>query len=142
MLLVRICVGKIEKDDRTIAIIRGVPIWENMEGWNCVYWVNEALQLLQADEKAMGTYVLSCPCSHLLNSGESMNHCPVPASLLVMISCCCMGKPVGDSQSSIAFCCSCVCTSRIALMFVWSVGRTFRMAPTFVCRAGKVSRTA
>ena len=55
MLLVRICVGKIEKNDKVKAILRGVPIRDNVEGWNCVYWVAKALQLLSADDKAMGT---------------------------------------------------------------------------------------
>jgi len=55
MLLVRICIGKIEKSDRVKAILRSVPIRDNVESWNCVYWVAEALQLLAADDKCMGT---------------------------------------------------------------------------------------
>lgn len=55
MLLVRICVGKVENIDRVKAILRSVPIRDNEEGWNCVYWVIEALKLLSDDGKAMGT---------------------------------------------------------------------------------------
>ena len=55
MLLVRICIGKIEKNDKVQAILRGVPIRSNVEGWNCVYWVSEALQQPQADGNAIGT---------------------------------------------------------------------------------------
>ncbi|KAH8723970.1 hypothetical protein GQ44DRAFT_655675, partial [Phaeosphaeriaceae sp. PMI808] len=46
MLLVRICVAKIEKDDRIKTILRGVPTREGLQGWNYVYWVKEALNLL------------------------------------------------------------------------------------------------
>jgi len=49
--------------------------------------------------------VLSDPCSHLLNSGLSTNHCPVPSCLRLMISCCWAGKSVGDNHSIMAWCC-------------------------------------
>ncbi|KAF2765264.1 hypothetical protein EJ03DRAFT_280396 [Teratosphaeria nubilosa] len=55
MLLVRVCIGKIEKDDRVRSILRSVPIRDDTENWNCVYWVKEALQLLKADGRAIGT---------------------------------------------------------------------------------------
>ena len=35
--------------------MRDVPIRDNVEGWNCVSWVAEVLQLLNADGKALGT---------------------------------------------------------------------------------------
>lgn len=54
-MLVRICIGKIEKNDRVRAILRGTPIRDNVDGWNCVYWVIEALRSLKADGKSMGT---------------------------------------------------------------------------------------
>lgn len=55
MLLVRICVGKIEKNRRVKEILRNVPVRENVAGWNCVYWVVEALKRLEEDGRAMGT---------------------------------------------------------------------------------------
>lgn len=55
MLLVRICVGKVEKNSRLKEILRNVPIRDSVAGWNCVYWVVEALKRLQEDGKAMGT---------------------------------------------------------------------------------------
>jgi hypothetical protein len=55
MLLVRICVGKIEKADPAKEILRNVPVRGGATGWNCVYWVAEALQLLADDPKVMGS---------------------------------------------------------------------------------------
>lgn len=55
MLLVRICVGKIEKNDRVKTILRGVPIHGGIENWNCVHWVKEAISLLEQDKGALGT---------------------------------------------------------------------------------------
>lgn len=58
MLLVRVCVGKLEKTDRVKAILRSVPIRGDVPDWNCVYWVMDAFRLLAADNGAMGTNVL------------------------------------------------------------------------------------
>ncbi|KZF20584.1 hypothetical protein L228DRAFT_249337 [Xylona heveae TC161] len=58
MLLVRVMIGKVEKRDRLINILRSVPIRQNVQGWNCVWWVKEALELLRADGKALGTSIL------------------------------------------------------------------------------------
>lgn len=55
MLLVRIVIGKIEKMDRLVEILRVVPIRGEEDGWNCVGWVKEALQVLNADGRALGT---------------------------------------------------------------------------------------
>lgn len=55
MLLVRICVGKIQKYDRTVQILRSIPVQNNVPGWNCVSWVKEALEALERDGKAIGT---------------------------------------------------------------------------------------
>lgn len=54
-LLVRIMIGKIEKRDRAVDIIRTTPIKPNEPEWNCVIWVKEALAALQGDGKALGT---------------------------------------------------------------------------------------
>lgn len=57
MQLVRVMIAKVEKRDRLISILRNVPIREGTAGWNCVGWVQEALQMLVADGKALGTGV-------------------------------------------------------------------------------------
>ncbi|KAF2007406.1 hypothetical protein P154DRAFT_420169 [Amniculicola lignicola CBS 123094] len=57
MLLVRVMIAKVENKDRFIYIIRNTPIRQGVEGWNCVGWVQEALQSLEADGKALGTGV-------------------------------------------------------------------------------------
>ncbi|KAF2844340.1 hypothetical protein T440DRAFT_525650 [Plenodomus tracheiphilus IPT5] len=55
--LVRVMIAKIEKKDRFRSIVRNTLIREGVEGWNCVMWVQEALQNLKADGKALGTGV-------------------------------------------------------------------------------------
>jgi hypothetical protein len=57
-LLVRIMIAKITDDKRLEQILRAIPIRAEVEGWNCVYWVKEALEALQADGKVVGTSVL------------------------------------------------------------------------------------
>ncbi|KAK7515054.1 uncharacterized protein IWZ02DRAFT_383101 [Phyllosticta citriasiana] len=57
-LLVRIMIGKVEKKNRLVELIRGTPIRPNQNGWNCVEWVKEALLSIQTDGKAIGTSVL------------------------------------------------------------------------------------
>ncbi|KAG9241590.1 hypothetical protein BJ878DRAFT_220797 [Calycina marina] len=54
-LLVRVMIGKIERKDHAVDIIRKTPIKPGEPGWNCVIWVKEALTALQADGKALGT---------------------------------------------------------------------------------------
>lgn len=58
MLLVRIMIGKIENKARVIRLLRNNPIKQGRPGWNCVVWVEEALEALKADGKAMGTSIL------------------------------------------------------------------------------------
>ncbi|RMZ67682.1 hypothetical protein GMOD_00001642 [Pyrenophora seminiperda CCB06] len=58
MLLVRVMIAKVENKNRLIQIIRNTPIRPDVPGWNCVGWVQEALQRLEADDKALGTSVL------------------------------------------------------------------------------------
>ena len=57
MLLVRIMIGKVEKKDRLESTLHKVPIRQGQMGWNCVGWVKEALEALNADGKALGTSV-------------------------------------------------------------------------------------
>ncbi|KAH9883043.1 hypothetical protein J1614_000410, partial [Plenodomus biglobosus] len=50
MLLVRVMIAKMENKDRFISM-------QGVAGWNCVGWVQEVLQSLEADGKALGTGV-------------------------------------------------------------------------------------
>lgn len=55
-LLVRVLIGKIERKERVVDIIRKIPINKpEKPGWNCVIWIQEALEALKADGKALGT---------------------------------------------------------------------------------------
>ncbi|KKK25449.1 hypothetical protein AOCH_006510 [Aspergillus ochraceoroseus] len=49
MLLVRIVVGKVADGSRLVEILRSTPIRQGQPGWNCVSWVKEALESLEAD---------------------------------------------------------------------------------------------
>ncbi|KAF1840070.1 uncharacterized protein K460DRAFT_380982 [Cucurbitaria berberidis CBS 394.84] len=40
-----------------ISIVRNTPVRQGVAGWNCVGWVQEAMQNLEADGKALGTSV-------------------------------------------------------------------------------------
>lgn len=55
MLLIRIYVGKVEKNSRLKEILRNVLIRDSITSQNCVYQVVEALKRLQEDSKAIGT---------------------------------------------------------------------------------------
>ncbi|MCJ1246431.1 hypothetical protein MMC30_003638 [Trapelia coarctata] len=55
MLLVRIMIGKVADVERAVSILRSVPVVQGSQTWNCVVWVKNALEGLQADGKAMGT---------------------------------------------------------------------------------------
>jgi hypothetical protein len=57
MLLVRVMIGKVESKDRLVSTLRKVPIRQEQAGWNCVGWVKEALEALNADGRALGTSV-------------------------------------------------------------------------------------
>jgi hypothetical protein len=57
MLLVRIVIGKVMDGSRVVEILRATPIRQGLPGWNCVSWVQEALETLGADPKALGTNV-------------------------------------------------------------------------------------
>ena len=64
MLLVRILIAKVKDRSALEAILRTIPIRAGQPehpGWNCVGWVKEALETIQAHEKkdkALGTAIL------------------------------------------------------------------------------------
>jgi len=58
MLLVRVMIAKVEDKNRLVSILRSTPVRQGAAGWNCVGWVQEALQSLAADKKALGTGVV------------------------------------------------------------------------------------
>lgn len=55
MILGRILVGKVANVDRLTSVLRSIKIKPTQLGWNCVVWVQEALQGLKEDGKALGT---------------------------------------------------------------------------------------
>jgi hypothetical protein len=57
-LLVRITVAKVEDKPLLVNILRGIPIRQGDEGWKCIGWVQEALNAILKDGKAVGTSVL------------------------------------------------------------------------------------
>lgn len=59
MILVRIHVAKVT--NRLVFILQKVPIRGGQPGWNWVEWVKEALQMLQSDNKAIGTALIDRP---------------------------------------------------------------------------------
>ncbi|MCJ1246429.1 hypothetical protein MMC30_003636 [Trapelia coarctata] len=73
MLLVLITIGKVTNLPHLEGILRGVPVVQGSESWNCVSWVKDALEALRGDgerervpvlqrglenEKALGTHIL------------------------------------------------------------------------------------
>ncbi|ETS83079.1 hypothetical protein PFICI_04955 [Pestalotiopsis fici W106-1] len=57
MILVRILVGKVKNREWLESILRSIPIREDQTGWNCVSWVQEAVESLAVDNRALGTAV-------------------------------------------------------------------------------------
>ncbi|KAL6228699.1 hypothetical protein BDW75DRAFT_250907 [Aspergillus navahoensis] len=57
MLRVRVMVSKVADGNRLAQILRKIPIRQNLQGWNCVAWVKEALESLNADGTALCTTV-------------------------------------------------------------------------------------
>ncbi|KAI1270275.1 hypothetical protein F5Y18DRAFT_421766 [Xylariaceae sp. FL1019] len=55
MQLVRVVVAKVVDRKRLLAILRGIPVRSDIAGWNCVGWVQEALEALIQDGKCLGT---------------------------------------------------------------------------------------
>lgn len=64
-------VAKIEDGNRLAGTLRTTPIRSDVAGWNCVSWVQEALQRVKADGKAVGTSVLDWETVR----NESMAYC-------------------------------------------------------------------
>lgn len=58
MLLVRVMIGKVEKKERLLDVLRKTPIRQGQPHWNCVEWVREVLEGLRADGKALGSCVI------------------------------------------------------------------------------------
>ncbi|KAL3430688.1 hypothetical protein BDV09DRAFT_199445 [Aspergillus tetrazonus] len=57
MFRVRVMVSKVADGNRLAQILRKIPIRQNLQGWNCVAWVKEALESLSADGTALCTRV-------------------------------------------------------------------------------------
>lgn len=55
MLLVRVMIGKVAERNRLVKILRNTPIRRGQPGWNCVSWVQEALETMKADGNVLGT---------------------------------------------------------------------------------------
>jgi hypothetical protein len=71
MLLVRIMVAKVADRNRLVEILRNTPIRQGQPGWNCVFWVKEALEMLRVDPRALGTNVVEWP----MVRSEAMDYC-------------------------------------------------------------------
>lgn len=72
MILVRILVGKVVDGHRVVEILRSTPIRQAEPGWNCVGWVQEALQRLRADGTALGR---SSIVEWVVVRDEAMRYC-------------------------------------------------------------------
>ncbi|ORY68352.1 uncharacterized protein BCR38DRAFT_481834 [Pseudomassariella vexata] len=57
MILVRVVIGKIKDRLRLVSILESIQIRASQPGWNCVGWIQEALEILAKDGKALGTSV-------------------------------------------------------------------------------------
>lgn len=55
MLLVRVLVAKVTNKQRIENILRDVPVVQGDDAWNCVVWVQKALEAIHDDGKAVGT---------------------------------------------------------------------------------------
>ncbi|KAL4796009.1 hypothetical protein BDV19DRAFT_156035 [Aspergillus venezuelensis] len=58
MLLIRITVEKVVDGARLVGILRNIPIRQNQPGWNCVFWLKEALDTIKADGRGLGISVI------------------------------------------------------------------------------------
>lgn len=55
MILARVLVGKVTSAERLAAVLRGVPVrGAGRPGWNCVWWVSEALGMLGREREQGG----------------------------------------------------------------------------------------
>ncbi|KAI9896018.1 hypothetical protein N3K66_009087 [Trichothecium roseum] len=55
MLLVRVMIGKIEDRNKLESLLSAIPVRPEIQGWNCVSWVKEAIETVLQDKKALGT---------------------------------------------------------------------------------------
>ncbi|KAG6041292.1 hypothetical protein E4U41_005120 [Claviceps citrina] len=55
MLLVRVMIAKIKDRKKLKAILRRTPVRPQVQGWNCVYWVKEALEKALQTRGVLGT---------------------------------------------------------------------------------------
>lgn len=55
MLLARVVVANVVDRNGLLTILRSTPVRQGLEGWNCVAWVREALELLREDGRVLGT---------------------------------------------------------------------------------------
>ena len=62
MLLVRIVVAKIKDRRRLQSILKDTPLRPEVEGWNCVWWVQEALENACRDPSAIGSCIQDWEC--------------------------------------------------------------------------------
>ncbi|TID19413.1 hypothetical protein E6O75_ATG06751 [Venturia nashicola] len=58
LLLTRVLVAKVANIERLDDVVHGIPVQQGNPGWNCVSWVQEALQALKEDGKALGTSIV------------------------------------------------------------------------------------
>lgn len=58
-LLARVCVAKVVQREKLLQILRAVPVRAGeVQGWNCVGWVREALARLEQEKHVLGRNVL------------------------------------------------------------------------------------
>ena len=58
MILIRVMIGKVRRRQRLLSIARNLPLVQDDPEWNCVIWVKDTLNALQADKRAMGSSIL------------------------------------------------------------------------------------
>jgi len=59
MILVRVMLAKVEDAGKLAQLLRQVPIRQGeVEGWNCVFWVKEALLRIEQSKGVVGTRVV------------------------------------------------------------------------------------
>ncbi len=46
-----------EDKGQPLSVLRSKPITQGDQGWNCVFWIKEALEELEANGKTLGTSV-------------------------------------------------------------------------------------
>jgi hypothetical protein len=58
MIMIRILIAKIESRERLAQLLRQIPIRQGQQGWNCVFWIKEALSQLQMSTNIIGRNVV------------------------------------------------------------------------------------